>query len=143
MVPADEHQLFVNSLRTEARTFESFAAVEKYQDVILIQIWVALQVGRVTEREHLVKRHTERPDITLMAELLSTDRLWCVPLDGQSAGVSRVIVVAVVVGELREAEVGDFHAILVRHQDVASCQITMNDSLSLKIVHSLEKQIKE
>lgn len=50
-----------------------------------------------------------------------------------------MVIISRVVGELRETEVGDFHAVLVRHKDVSSGQIAMNDFLLCEIIHALKQ----
>lgn len=138
-VPADEHQLVVDDLRAEAGTRQSVAGCQQVEDLLAIQIGVGREVRRVTKREHLVEGDAEGPDVGFVAELAvaTLERLGRVPFDGECSGVGRVVV-AIVVGELRETKVGDLHAVLVGNEDIAGCEISVDDFLLLQVLHALE-----
>jgi hypothetical protein len=141
-VPADEHEVLVDAFRAEAGVLEAMAGGQEVEDLLAVQIGVGREVRRVAEGEHLVESHAVRPDVAFVAELaLATlEGFRGVPFEGEGAGVGRVVVVAVVVGELGEAKVGDLHAVLAGDENVAGCEIPVDDFLQLEVLHALEDQ---
>lgn len=61
------------------------------------------------------------------------------PKDGAFPGLSDSVVLFVLRKHLGQTEITDLHSHLALHQNISSCQVSVDVTLHAKVVHTLEE----
>ena len=85
---------------------------------------------------------SKRPDVGFLIKSLGDEALGRHVAHGQAAGPIHAPVVQVSLHEPRQSKVPDLHQVVLRDEDVSSCNITMDNSFLLEgLRENLEKYI--